>query len=207
MNDKKRTQMFPDHCNNGDLRLMGGSTRYEGRVELCWNETWGTICDGFWSTNDANVACRQLGFLDTGNTISMYIGFTFRVIFPTQSTCRPYPSHRVFFYLQNRINNYKQTIKSTVCVNYDYATMCNTAAVQFSATSPWNSREITARFWTDLRFYSVISCFVMLLTTACSQSSKKRVRSFSTFCPYLYHSSQLQAVPRALAKALVSRRM
>ena len=53
-------------CNNGDLRLMGGTNRYEGRVELCYNETWGTICDGFWSTNDANVACRQLGFSDSG---------------------------------------------------------------------------------------------------------------------------------------------
>ena len=53
-------------CSNGDLRLMGGTTRYEGRVEFCYNETWGTICDGFWSTNDANVACRQLGFADSG---------------------------------------------------------------------------------------------------------------------------------------------
>ena len=53
-------------CGNGDLRLRGGTTRYEGRVELCYNETWGTICDGFWSTSDANVACRQLGFADSG---------------------------------------------------------------------------------------------------------------------------------------------
>ena len=60
------TQMFPDVCNNGDLRLMEGSSMYEGRVELCYNETWGTICDENWSTNDANVACRQLGFLNTG---------------------------------------------------------------------------------------------------------------------------------------------
>ena len=53
-------------CNNGDLRLRGGNTELEGRVELCWNETWGTICDGFWSTFDANVACRQLGFAPLG---------------------------------------------------------------------------------------------------------------------------------------------
>ena len=53
-------------CQNGDIRLVGGTNQYEGRVEVCWNETWGTVCDGFWSTNDGNVACRQLGFLDTG---------------------------------------------------------------------------------------------------------------------------------------------
>ena len=53
-------------CDNGDIRLVGGSAVNEGRVEVCWNETWGTVCDGGWSTNDGNVACRQLGFLDNG---------------------------------------------------------------------------------------------------------------------------------------------
>ena len=53
-------------CDNGDIRLMGGSNIYEGRVEVCWNETWGTVCDGYWSTYDANVACRQLGFSPSG---------------------------------------------------------------------------------------------------------------------------------------------
>ena len=56
-------------CDNGDIRLRGGSNIYEGRVEVCWNETWGTVCDGYWSTNDANVACRQLGFSPSGRTV------------------------------------------------------------------------------------------------------------------------------------------
>jgi len=46
----------------GDIRLVGGSSNYEGRVEVCHNNEWGTVCMDFWDTNDGTVACRPLGF-------------------------------------------------------------------------------------------------------------------------------------------------
>ena len=48
-------------CNTGDLRLQGGNAT-SGRVEICNNNDWGTVCDDFWDTLDAKVACTQLGF-------------------------------------------------------------------------------------------------------------------------------------------------
>ena len=53
-------------CVNGSIRVMGGSSSMEGRVEVCQNGDWGTVCDDGWTTVDANIACRQLGFSNSG---------------------------------------------------------------------------------------------------------------------------------------------
>ena len=48
-------------CNNTAIRLVGGRNDMEGRVEVCFQRQWGTVCNNSWNTKDAVVACRQLG--------------------------------------------------------------------------------------------------------------------------------------------------
>jgi len=49
-------------CMNGQVRLMNGSLpslEGEGRVEVCYNNTYGTVCDDLWNEQAATVVCKM----------------------------------------------------------------------------------------------------------------------------------------------------
>ena len=62
-------------CTDGELRLANGLTQYEGRVEICFNNTWGAVCGSAYDyyyyyysfgESEAAVVCRQLGLVPFG---------------------------------------------------------------------------------------------------------------------------------------------
>ncbi len=59
-------------CADYELRLVGGTSDLQGRVELCMGNIWGTVCDDFWGTADAGVVCASLGYSREGTYVYEY---------------------------------------------------------------------------------------------------------------------------------------
>ena len=62
-------------CDTGEVRLAGGEANsYSGRVEVCVNGVWGTICNFLqdWGPDNAAVVCGQLGFPTISKSVCLH---------------------------------------------------------------------------------------------------------------------------------------
>ncbi|CAI7994213.1 Scavenger receptor cysteine-rich domain superfamily protein [Geodia barretti] len=64
----------PGSCRDGDIRVQGGTVgtvdSVSGNIEVCYTGLWGTVCaaTGDWTNENAQVACRQLGYAEVETT-------------------------------------------------------------------------------------------------------------------------------------------
>ena len=54
----------PSGCEGNAIRLVGGRNKFEGRVEVCQDGQWKTVCNRRWGDEEAQVVYRQLGFAE-----------------------------------------------------------------------------------------------------------------------------------------------
>eukprot|EP01084_Bolivina_argentea_P315316 546256_1 len=55
------------YANGESVRLVGGASDSEGRVEVYYGTIWGTICDDAFDDRDAAVVCNILEYVDGKN--------------------------------------------------------------------------------------------------------------------------------------------
>ena len=52
----------PPECTDNDIRLVNGTEKWNGRLEVCLHGHWGAVCEDRFENKDAAVACKNLGF-------------------------------------------------------------------------------------------------------------------------------------------------
>ena len=58
--------VYADGCINGELRLVEGETEWEGRLEVCFGQRWGTVSNDGWTKVNNQVVCNSFGYDFTG---------------------------------------------------------------------------------------------------------------------------------------------
>ena len=58
-------------CEEQSMRLEDGRTPTEGRLEVCIEGQWGTVCEKNFNKVEARITCRQLGF-EGGGEYTIY---------------------------------------------------------------------------------------------------------------------------------------
>ena len=91
------------------MRLVGGQSAYEGRVEVCLSQRWGTVTDDGWSKDYVQVVCRQLGYNSLGIYKFRFMQWCYFVVAPILSVsliCRCNILLISVFWPRNRTNTY-----------------------------------------------------------------------------------------------------
>lgn len=53
-------------CMDGDIQLVDGETEWRGRLQVCFDQRWGTVSGEGWDSADTEVVCRELGYQSAG---------------------------------------------------------------------------------------------------------------------------------------------
>ena len=54
------------NCGDGEIRLVAGQNKWEGRLEMCYNRRWSTVGADGWTQTNSDVVCNSLGYGTTG---------------------------------------------------------------------------------------------------------------------------------------------